>query len=1080
MYIPTDDTGESIEGLSESQKGLEIMKMGTCAPGSAAENWKMLPRGGGDEVAGDAEEAVTDEDYTINYEFNGNTASVNYVGISSAEPVDIVIPSTVYDSSGNPCSVTGINEKALYGNGLVKSVTFATDTEGDRTVTIGSEAFEMAGSTNGFAVYGSGTKLVLDQWAFYRSNVVSIEPEIIKMNGYSHFLECEKLTSVALSSELTEIPDYAFIECDQLREINITGITSIGEKAFSGCSSLNVSLPSGLTTLGQTAFSGTAMTKIVIPNRLTSIAGYVFSGCEKLQTVEFHNEIESIGNGAFNNCISLGKSEDGTVIDITVPDSVKTMGNGVFSGCTSLSSIRLPSGSTTIPDEMFKECTSLETFDLDGIKTIGKTAFYRCALTAVILPEGLKVIKEAAFQECEKLTTLTISSTVEWIDLNAFISCPLESVTFKSIYNTTYQGRNDPFWSVEFYDRMEGGVETEKITPNGNNSYRLKGYTFIKSNTGEGTEEANKLVRMCTMTLHYPEQEVVNTYMSGTAVQKPDDPEPKDRFKYWAMDGNEFDFDTETMPNRNIDLYPAFAITVTYKDSDGRTYYSEEAVTGEKKQLPAESDEVKKDGWVLVGWKIGSAAGDVHGIGEKFTADSNVNIDVIAEWYHGTDVVVFTAGGGELYGSTYAPLIDGKAVLETSVNPEYEEGKYNEFLGWIWTDESGKEVIYAQDLTLRASGAVRLTPYIVDYYQAEPRDIYYDYGEAEGRVRYQSAEVGKMVMLPTSDDAEYEGHRLAGWTEDGASVASPYVVTSEGWWHELSAVWESVSTVTFLDADGSLLKTFETVTGETIELCNGEGMQQGSALVGWKADSSETILGLGTDYRIDSDITFTAARIDAADVLIYVTSGGKMIGDTYTLIEEGTAVSETTIEKEGYKFLGWLMTDSDGNTVAYANGMHIAASGVVRLNAYLVPEGTEVHKVAYDFNEGTGNVTVQEAEDGQLIALQTSLDVQREGYKLTGWEISPATAVAGPYYAVTSEDVTLAAVWESIEPGPSPEPPTPIWDDDDDDPYNPTPAYDGGSSGGSDKTRENVAAVAVAAAAAVVMAFLAIAVFRRK
>ncbi len=979
-----------------------------------------------------------------------------------------------------PDSVTHISSGVFNGCTQLSSVTFGKESKlesiGER---LGGASFEgtaitsisLPGSltlvgmctfkdsniqTVKFNTNAEGKELEICQWAFNANEWTGGNSELTTVTfsdspvkiGYGAFMRCSKLTSVTFGKGEVTLGDdegnsYAFMNSGlgtgEQKTIVIPNAKAIGDGAFYGLTGITgIEVQSGsVSDIGESAFYECAsLATVNLPDNEIGIGDYAFTGTA---ITDIPWKVTSIGYIAFKGCTGLE--------DVSLP-YLKEIGNRWGNSCLA-----------------FGECTNLKSISMPKVTYIDSQVFEGCSALEEVVMGKVEHIGWCAFDGCTALKRIVIGGSLNDLDENAFMSYDSEKPSEEQYEKV-----------VTFYGGVDGqGEYTDELSATKEN---LRGFTFV----GNGDQ---KLVKVCTLTLRYPDETKIEEYKCGETLARPEDPSTGTTFRYWAEKEEagykEFSFDNAKMPGRNVDLYPIFILTVAFLDDDGKTVYrSVNADTGDEVELPGEDSEIKKDGWVLVGWKIGSAAGDVHGIGEKFTADSNVNIDVIAEWYHGTDVVVFTAGGGELYGSTYAPLIDGKAVLETSVNPEYEEGKYNEFLGWIWTDGSGNEVIYAQNLTLRASGIVRLTPYIVDYYQADLRDIYYDYGVTEGRVWYQSAEVGKMVMLPTSDDAEYEGHRLAGWTENGASVASPYVVTSDGWYHQLSAVWESVSTVTFLDADGSLLKTFETVTGETIGLCDGEGMQQGSALVGWKADSSETILGLGTDYRIDSDIVFTAARIDAADVLIYVTSGGKMIGDTYSLIEGGSAVSDTRIEKDGFMFLGWLMTDSDGNNVAYANGMHIVASGVVRLNAYLVPEGTEVHKVAYDFNEGTGSVTIQEAEEGQLIALQTSLDVQREGYKLAGWEISPATAVAGPYYAVTSEDVTLTAVWESIEPGPSPEPPTPIWDDDDDDPYSPTPAYDGGSSGGSDKTRENVAAVAVAAAAAVVMAFLAIAVFRRK
>ncbi len=282
---------------------------------------------------------------------------------------------------------------------------------------------------------------------------------------------------------------------------------------------------------------------------------------------------------------------------------------------------------------------------------------------------------------------------------------------------------------------------------------------------------------------------------------------------------------------------------------------------------------------------------------------------------------------------------------------------------------------------------------------------------------------------------------------------------------------------------------------ETIKLVEeGAGWAKpGSVIVGWKTDSTgETVNGIGTGFTISSDVDFTAVRSEGTDVLVYIADGGTLNGDTYTPIEGGAAILNATVEKEGYVFLGWLMTDSEGNTVAYANGMSVGASGAVRLTAYMVPDGTAVYEVRYDFGDGTGSITGQKAEAGQLIALPTSRDVHREGYDLTGWEVSTATAgmtaslgaepvalgaeaITGPYYTVTSESVTISAIWESTAPAPAPEP---VWWDDDDEPV--VIPSGNTSRSTSEGTNDAVAVAAAAAVAASAIAALAIVGFRRK
>ncbi len=642
----------------------------------------------------------------------------------------------------------------------------------------------------------------------------------------------------------------------------------------------------------------------------------------------------------------------------------------------------------------YDSCTDLEKINLSGVTSIGKYAFCSCKNLENVDLSNVTEIGAWAFNGCESLTEIDISNV--GIDNRAFQGCiGLEKISIEDCWQT---GNTDPFIGFTFYTDITRSAKTS--------------WYGEKTFTGENMV----MVQTQTLTLHYPDEEpTVEYYQCGTELAEPKDPEPKDRFLYWVRDGSEFDFNGATMPvGRNIDLYPGMKATVTYKDDDGTAYYTAEAVTYTSFSLPDEGGKIKKCGHSLVGWRVGDEE-DVYGIKALCTVHSDT--DVTAVWSADVDLVIFIADGNELVGDTCVRLVDGKAKLETWAEPPEVEGKYYSFLGWCYEDVEGNKIYYAYGMTIEASGTVRLTPYIVD--EEEVYDnltgIYYNYGEGGGDIWYQSAEVGKKIMLPTSDDASLDGYVLAGWQLNGEAVEAPYVVPplEEGEWEiELTAVWEPVKTATFKDTDGSVVKVIDAFTGKTIALYDGESMlEQGSDLIGWKIDGSETVYGLGTSYCIDSDVVFTAARAGTADAVVYIAAGGQLIGDTYTPFEDGMAVLNTSVEKDGYMFLGWLITGSCGASVAYANGMHIEDSGIVRVKAYLVPDGTKVHKITYDFGIGTGSVTYQEALEGRPVALPTSRDAQSDEGSFVGWKLPSGESITGRY-CMGAEDITLTAVWQ--------------------------------------------------------------------
>lgn len=147
------------------------------------------------------------------------------------------------------------------------------------------------------------------------------------------FATC-RLTSVALPTGLTAIPNQAFAECNELESAPIPqGVTSIGYDAFGNCHKLaSITLPAGLTNLQSGAFFGCAsLTSIVIPSGVKVIEGKTFSYCTGLKSLTLQEGITDIWDYAFTDCTLL--------TTITLPSTLGTICDAAFYRCNSLESI---------------------------------------------------------------------------------------------------------------------------------------------------------------------------------------------------------------------------------------------------------------------------------------------------------------------------------------------------------------------------------------------------------------------------------------------------------------------------------------------------------------------------------------------------------------------------------------------------------------------------------------------------------------------------------------------------------------------------------------------------------------------
>ena len=318
-------------------------------------------------------------------------------------------------------------------------------------------------------------------------------------------------------------PWYSFVSSIKYAIIE-SGVTSIGEGAFSYCSNLtSITIPNSVTSIGEDAFYGcSGLTSITIPNSVTSIEYEAFSGCSGLTSITIPNSVTSIGYGAFSGCSGL--------TTITIPNSVTSIVSGAFSGCSGLTSIVSEIENPFAIDNVFycynKDIYATATlivppgkksayqntagwnqfqkiveagqggevgcrFEIDGIRytirgnntvsVVSRDAKYS---GDVILPESVEfngktyivTAIEGAFSGCSGLTSITIPSSMTWINEGAFLGCTnLTSVHISDLeawckIQCTYCGEIDSYTSNPLHYAHHlflNGVEIkELVIPN--------------------------------------------------------------------------------------------------------------------------------------------------------------------------------------------------------------------------------------------------------------------------------------------------------------------------------------------------------------------------------------------------------------------------------------------------------------------------------------------------------------------------------------------------------------------------------------------------------------------------------------
>eukprot|EP00984_Skeletonema_dohrnii_P034478 scaffold33569_cov84-Skeletonema_dohrnii-CCMP3373.AAC.12 len=136
---------------------------------------------------------------------------------------------------------------------------------------------------------------------------------------------------------------------------------------------------------------------------------------EHLIYVEFHDDIEEIGNWAFNGCVSLRS------VKLL---GVKVVEIGAFCNCEGLTKVEFGVELETIEQGAFQNCTSLRSLTMPSVRNIGMCAFNNCEkLTDLDLPEGLETMGIRAFNDCQHLRRIAMPLKDGMIEDNAFAFC---------------------------------------------------------------------------------------------------------------------------------------------------------------------------------------------------------------------------------------------------------------------------------------------------------------------------------------------------------------------------------------------------------------------------------------------------------------------------------------------------------------------------------------------------------------------------------------------------------------------------------------------------------------------------------
>lgn len=261
-------------------------------------------------------------------------------------------------------------------------------------------------------------------------------------------------------------------------QYDITSFTDLTVKAISlsSDSTKNVVIPNVVS------FNGRSLS-------VTELGDSFASDNSLIKTVSVGENIKTIPNNAFRNCISLEKADIRASLNISsgaflgceslteiiFSDNIIRIDSNAFSGCSKLESIQLPESLAILGEAAFKDCAKLNNVNINNVEEINSFSFSGCkSLSEIKLSNNLAAIGRNAF-EGTAFETFIIPNSVSSIGPNVFNDCTcLKSVTLGN--GITYLPQCFLGCVMLSYVRFEDGDSFISMAP-GNELYAQKSYS---------------------------------------------------------------------------------------------------------------------------------------------------------------------------------------------------------------------------------------------------------------------------------------------------------------------------------------------------------------------------------------------------------------------------------------------------------------------------------------------------------------------------------------------------------------------------------------------------------------------------
>ncbi len=322
-----------------------------------------------------------------------------------------------------PASLKKIGDFAFDGCTQISTINIP---DSSLLTTIGNSAFKNCTSLTTITIPDSVTKI--GQYAFYNCTQL----HTVNYNAdscyslYHVFDSCSSLTTFNIGNHVRILPIYTLAGCRGVTSITIPkSIKIIGHHPFNNCTNLstvNFNADSatnhgyGVSILG----NNTNVSTVNIGSNVKFIPDNLCMGCTNLTSITIPDSITIIGHNPFTNCTSL------TTVNYNATSAQSTMlGASMFGNNTNVSIVNIGNNVRIVPHGFCKGCANLSDITIpDSVTSIGISAFEGTALDSVTINPLIIDICHRAFFNCPNLHIVNFNADSSYSYAPIFDSCP--------------------------------------------------------------------------------------------------------------------------------------------------------------------------------------------------------------------------------------------------------------------------------------------------------------------------------------------------------------------------------------------------------------------------------------------------------------------------------------------------------------------------------------------------------------------------------------------------------------------------------------------------------------------------------